>query len=333
MVSVIVPIYNVSRFLVKFLDSLYAQDVADMEFVFVDDCSTDDSLAKLGKYVEAHESKVSVRIFHNDCNMGLPATREIGYAHSKGEYLLHLDPDDWISPGYIEGLLAKMSEGADVAICDYYVESGKGSELRQQIISGDHVENLRLLIEGTLAGNMWNKMFRRSFLERHCVAFSKYNQLEDLYYSIQVFSNAPVVYKAHTVAYHYRLNPNSLSFSRERVLNRVRESLQNFNEMGKILREAHYGMFAKVRKPFYNSLNALRASYLEKTPDFSKQIAFYDFPRGIAYVLLRSSRCRAVSKALLLPVAARCFCQYRLFHYVKKMRELAASAALYNNLS
>lgn len=318
MISVIIPIYNTSAFLTDFLDSLYLQKQDELEIIFIDDCSTDDSLKKLEDYISSHESKASIYIIRNKENLGLPASREIGFIHSHGDYILHLDSDDWISTNYIESLYKEMLKGADVAICDYCIVYENKTEYISQLPSNDLVRNITNLINGPLAGNMWNKMFKRSFLESHEIKFSKYNQLEDLFYSIQVFANNPVVLKAKDIIYNYRVNSSSLSFSDKRIQARRKEQLQNYNEIGKILIKNHSELFENIKDVFFIRLNWLRITYLEKTKDFSRKISYYDFPYGIKYVFSKNLKRRLLSKILLLFVGLGFFYQYNLFHKITK---------------
>ena len=95
MVSVIVPIYNVENYVKKCLDSLAAQTLKDVEFILIDDGSTDNS----GKIADQYSSDPRFHIFHTE-NRGLSAARNYGIDQSHGEYLMFVDGDDWVAPDY-----------------------------------------------------------------------------------------------------------------------------------------------------------------------------------------------------------------------------------------
>ena len=96
-VSVILPVYNVAPYLGRCIESLQAQTLADLEFIFVDDCSTDGSMES----VEAWAEKDSrVRILRNEKNIGPGPSRNRGIEEARGEHLSFVDPDDYIAPDF-----------------------------------------------------------------------------------------------------------------------------------------------------------------------------------------------------------------------------------------
>ena len=112
MISIITPLYNQGHFLGETLDSVLSQTYQDFEIVIVNDASTDDSLSVAEKYAAQYPNKI--RVVCNDVNKGLAATRNVGIAHSSGEFILPLDSDDKIFPTYLEKTVSQMSEGVAV---------------------------------------------------------------------------------------------------------------------------------------------------------------------------------------------------------------------------
>ena len=110
MISVIVPIYKAEQTLRRCVDSLLAQTHSDFELLLVDDGSPDGS----GAICDEYASKDSrVRVFHKD-NGGVSSARQVGLDHSRGEYLIHVDSDDWVAPRMLEELYRKaVSDDAD----------------------------------------------------------------------------------------------------------------------------------------------------------------------------------------------------------------------------
>ena len=97
-ISVIVPVYNTSKYLEKCLDSLINQTYKELEIIIVEDCSTDNSKSLLEKYKKFE----NVTIIYNDRNMGLSYSRNVGLAHAGGNYIGYIDSDDYVQSDYYE---------------------------------------------------------------------------------------------------------------------------------------------------------------------------------------------------------------------------------------
>lgn len=121
-ISIISPVYNAERYIVKCLDSILVQTFQDWELILVDDGSSDKSGVICDEYA-ARDSRVIV--IHKE-NGGVGAARQTGLDAVTGEYVIHADPDDWVEPTMLQELYAKaVAEAADVVICDYYVDTKK----------------------------------------------------------------------------------------------------------------------------------------------------------------------------------------------------------------
>lgn len=131
-VSVIVPIFNTSRYLRKCLDSLAHQTLTAIEFILVDDGSTDDS----GKICDEYASKDSrFRVIHQS-NGGSAVARQTGLDAARGEYTIVCDSDDWVEPDMYEKLYRKAVEtDADMVLCGYFAEYIDGRSLPYHIMA------------------------------------------------------------------------------------------------------------------------------------------------------------------------------------------------------
>ena len=124
LVSVIVPVYNVSPYLREALDSVINQTYKELEIIIVDDGSTDGSASI---YEEYAASDPRIKLIHQ-ANKGLSGARNTGLEHATGEFVSFIDSDDSISPMFIESLVnAMVSTSADVSICRFsaFETSGK----------------------------------------------------------------------------------------------------------------------------------------------------------------------------------------------------------------
>lgn len=129
-VSVIVPIYNVEKYLPRCVDSLIKQTYQNVEIILVDDCSTDNSAALASDY--AQKNPQTVRFVKREKNGGLSAARNSGMLAATGEWLVFVDSDDWVSADFVKTLYdTAVNDNADIVMSNFYYafESGKTYEV------------------------------------------------------------------------------------------------------------------------------------------------------------------------------------------------------------
>ena len=165
-VSVIVPFYKVAPFIERCARSLMEQTLKDVEFIFIDDASPDDSADKLKKVLAEYNR--NTRIVIHETNKGLPAARNTGLSIAEGEYVVHCDSDDWLEPTMLEDLYLKAKDtGADFVYCDFYIDFGNAGRVMQ---TPDYSDSEKMVKEGFLGGrmkyNVWNKLVKRSLYEK-----------------------------------------------------------------------------------------------------------------------------------------------------------------------
>ena len=107
LVSIIVPVYNAERFLEEGVASIMAQDYPNLEFIFVDDCSTDNSLAKLHE-LQAKYTQYKIIVAQNERNMGPGPTRNHGFNLSHGKYVYFMDVDDRAENNLISSMVQEL---------------------------------------------------------------------------------------------------------------------------------------------------------------------------------------------------------------------------------
>lgn len=162
LVSIIVPVYNVEKYLARCVDSLIHQTYSNIEIILVDDGSTDSSGELCDKFVL---SDPRITVVHKK-NGGLSDARNTGIENASGEYLMFIDSDDFIMPEMIEQLYKSSSDDNDLVICDFdYVnEVGKIIDFREK----------NALKEGNWSKEeFWNFLFSTS----HCVCVCVWNKL------------------------------------------------------------------------------------------------------------------------------------------------------------
>ena len=103
-VSLIIPVYNVSEYIERCMHSVMAQTYTDIECIIIDDCGTDDSMAKCEQMIREYEGPIKFLILHHEHNRGLSAARNTGIHQTIGKWFYFLDSDDEITPHCIEKL-------------------------------------------------------------------------------------------------------------------------------------------------------------------------------------------------------------------------------------
>lgn len=120
-VSILVPIYGVERYIERCAISLMEQTYGNVEFVFVDDCGKDRSMEILREVVSRYPDRAeSVKIIRHEHNRGLAAARNTAIAAASGEFIMHVDSDDWVDKTIVEKLVRRQQQtGADIVMTDY----------------------------------------------------------------------------------------------------------------------------------------------------------------------------------------------------------------------
>ena len=157
LVSVVVPVYGVEKYVEKCLDSLSHQSYENIEVIVVDDGSTDRS----GDICEEFAKKDKrIKVFHKT-NGGLSDARNYGIKRAKGEYVCLVDSDDWVKSGFVEKMVnVALRENADIVVCGY------NDMVPGRITMTGEEATMRLLVEQENVDIIaWNKMYRRSLFD------------------------------------------------------------------------------------------------------------------------------------------------------------------------
>lgn len=197
LVTLAMPVYNVAKFVEKSLLSALNQTYRNIEFLIVDDCSTDNSMDIVRQTVNAHKRSADVRIIHHPGNQGLGDTRNTAIKEAKGEYIYFMDSDDIISSCCIEVLVNSMLENP----VDFIAASRERRTFDGKLISTDkyqpytvkddhrstlpvayfrYVENHKILAE------VWNKLYNVDFLRKNKIRCIPHVHVEDVSFSLQV---------------------------------------------------------------------------------------------------------------------------------------------------
>ncbi|MDR1613954.1 MAG: glycosyltransferase [Campylobacteraceae bacterium] len=214
--SVIVPTFNVQDYVVKALDSVFVQDYENFEVIVVDDASTDSTAQKIEEFIEHSQKSDSERIKFIKCevNGGLSTAREEGLKYAKNEWILFLDSDDWYNEGLFRKLNKVIQNNPDINIIEFNFDFIDEYTRNKRIAYGNRgVSGIRKSAEENImtALAVWNKCFKKSFLDNLNLPPIPRTVLDDAPFSICALLTAKYFYWLNFIGYGYIERNNSLS--------------------------------------------------------------------------------------------------------------------------
>ena len=214
--SIIVPFYNVEKYIEECIQSLYDQDIPQEEYevICVDDCSPDGSRAIVERLQKEYST---LRLICHERNKKLGGARNTGLREAKGEYVWFVDSDDAMYANVLKGILKTAEQGnVDILQFDYFRGGNiyRLPEQREDIQEGEEY----LFEKATDAwfykvAGAWRQIFKKDFLMHNRLAFVEDAMYEDTDYLIHAFLLAKRVQYTPILAYHYRINEESILYS------------------------------------------------------------------------------------------------------------------------
>lgn len=206
-ISVVIPVYNVSACIERCILSVMNQTYTDFECILVDDCGTDDSMAKCERMIAEYHGAIRFRILHHQQNRGLSAARNTGTEAATGDYILYIDSDDAITNDCIELLLGAVEESP----CVELVQGGSNRTLNRNGYARTNDEVRASFYRGQLAVFAWNKLISRDFIMRYQLFFREGTLYEDMHWMFYVVKHLSKVTFCDAVTYHHYMRPESIS--------------------------------------------------------------------------------------------------------------------------
>ena len=208
MISVIVPVYNVEKYLEECLDSIQNQTYSDIEVILVNDGSTDKSKEICGKYCK-QDNRFQLL---NQENQGLSAARNTGVAASRGEFIVFVDSDDMILANYLETLMHYMREDVDIVESQFTVSNeeflAKSFKEPSILFEGNSQEAVKIFPKHVLNVNAVIKLYRRPIVE--AVPYIDGVIFEDVYCGIGMLKYIRKIIKIDYKGYYYRQHQASI---------------------------------------------------------------------------------------------------------------------------
>jgi len=212
--SIILPVYNSAKFLDKILNSLQSQIEKDLEIIFVNDGSKDNSLEICQKFA-ALDKRIIVK---NKENGGVSSARNMGMECATGEFIAFLDPDDYVDKEMYSNMLKCANAETDIVISGFFHEFGKKSievkmpqDMKSVYIGNEiYAEVLpKFILYGKGLGNLpqmgavWRMIFRKEFLEKNELKFLPFACQDDWYFSLMALRIANSIAIEKGAYYHY----------------------------------------------------------------------------------------------------------------------------------
>lgn len=273
-VSVIVPVYNVEKYLRQCLDSIINQTLKEIEILCINDGSTDSSPEILKEY-EEKDSRIKII---NKKNAGLSAARNQGLELAKGEYVSFIDSDDWINETFCEALYtAAKKYDSDIACGGIVRVTGKRQRnkliYKKEEFTKDTDKKNRLT-KTPVFSYVWNKIYKRESLIKSGVTFPVGRVFEDVTWSIKAIYYLNGVVTTPSALYYYRKTPTSIMSAKSEK--NAKDYAQSEKEMLEFAKENNLKLLDGYKYSKRDKYQFLGVTILKR---------FYYYPDIIEYCL------------------------------------------------
>jgi len=226
LVSILVPVYGVESYIERCAHSLFQQTFTDIEYIFVNDCTKDNSISIITNVLSEYTNRIkNTRIINHIINKGVSEARQTALQAAKGKFILFVDSDDYIELNMVELLYQKaVDTNADMVLCSFYNEYST-KKTTEHIVKP--FRNKIELMQNTYAfPSFWNKLFKRELLTKFKISFpNEINYGEDLTMTPRLIYYSSIVAFVEKPLYHY-IHYNNQSFTSSFSDNNVEQSLQ-----------------------------------------------------------------------------------------------------------
>ena len=231
--SVIIPVYNVENYLSRCIDSLLAQNYVDLEILLIDNGSKDQS----GQICEDYAAQFSNITAYHIPNKGVGSARNFGLSKAKGEFICFMDADDYLVGNLFSDVESQLDSQLDLLVFSYYnsieknlSEIDRSAKILPTEGKKDKSDFIALFQELWLTDMMytvWNKIYRKEFLEEHQIVFESYELGEDVRFNLNVYQHVNAVLLVKSCYYVYisgridsamgQYNPNRMNYQLEEL--------------------------------------------------------------------------------------------------------------------
>lgn len=290
LLSVIIPIYNVDKYLRKCLTTCLSHN-SSIEYILVDDGSTDNSLEIAKSYKKSYKN---ITVIHQE-NKGLSAARNTGLKYAIGKWIYFIDSDDFVSEKYIDNMynllkkvdskinlinlpVKKFIDGKEIEI-----QNGNDKLLKGVDFAGSLLDNSRQM-------GVWSYVFKKEYLKKKSILFKEGFLFEDQYYIPPIVCDQKYIYEVSSSSigyYYYRTRKNSISLSKptlKKVIDKVNAEtyrntyFSNYYKNNQIKQLVNNDMlstyFEGMMGAVYLHKNTLYYKYLKQFRNYQKLINY-----------------------------------------------------------
>ena len=242
--SVIIPVYNVEKYIDRCLKSIISQNYDDLEIIVVDNGSTDSSGSICDTYANEHSN---ISVYHIE-NHGVGSARNFGLSKARGEFIYFVDSDDYLVGNLFAEFEDKLVPDLDLLVFSYYNSFEQELTERNRTkkclpYSGlydknDFIKIFTDLFLSDMLYTVWNKFYRREFLIKTNISFEKYELGEDVRFNLNVYRNVNKVYLSQDSYYVYVIGRKGSAMSGYNP-KRLQYQLQELKLVDSLLKDWH----------------------------------------------------------------------------------------------
>jgi glycosyltransferase involved in cell wall biosynthesis len=216
LISVYIPVYNAERYIARALLSALNQTYENIEYILVNDCCTDHTMAVVNTVLATHPRGGKVRIIHHGVNKGTAITRNAALDAARGDYLFTLDNDDEITPDCLQKLYNTITRtGVDIVSASHCnIKDGK---ITSSVLLPEHTfRDAGVLLRGEIFQYfpimIWNKLYRMSFIRRYGIrCMDAHTLYEDYYFSLKALIHLRLYATLPDVTCYCHYRPDSIT--------------------------------------------------------------------------------------------------------------------------
>lgn len=312
-ISVIIPIYNVEKYLERCLKSVCNQKYKNLEIILVDDGSTDSSYLIASKW-----AKIDNRILlFRKRNGGLSDARNYGIKKATGEYISFIDSDDFIESDMYSLLMDDiLKDDCDVSICNYYLYNESDGSVKSKYGNDNCVRKLltsedalKLLCKNEIESHVWDKLYKKELFDDIYFPVGKY--FEDIYIMHNIFMKTTKISLTYIPKYYYVQRENSIcdSLSANSAKDYLGAFLKRFYDLKVYLGYSEMVDLFNVIYETYFFLAKKKEFYIELTSIY-KEIAFLSKKYNINKKLSKKNKI----KICLNVLGVKPYLQYKIYN-------------------
>ena len=245
-ISVVVPVYNVEKYIKESIESLLKQSFSDFELILVDDGSTDKS-ASICDFYASKDSRI--KVFHKQ-NGGVSSARNLGIEKSVGEWIAFVDSDDYVDAKYLENLY-KSAYSCDLISCGFFVTNEFGEKMNSNVNPSGffYQKDIADVVNNDwIVTSPWAHLIKASLIKNNSIKFYENRSMgEDTIFVLSCLDKADCIRNIPELLYYYRTTPNSLLHPDERKYGKYIEDYMWSNNMVYSMKNGTFYFYYKRR--------------------------------------------------------------------------------------